>query len=139
LSNRAEIINPPGWKRPRGYANAIVLPAGRALFVAGIVGWNEAEQFTSDDFADQFRQALANIKTCVEAAGSSVNCIGRMTVYVTDKREYVAALSSLGGAWREIMGSHYPAMALIEVNGLLEPRARVEIEATGVVPDEGEA
>lgn len=137
MSTRAEIINPPGWRRPKGYANAVVLPQGRALFVAGMVGWNEEEQFTSDDFADQFRQALANIKACVEAAGSRVDCIGRMTVYVTDKREYTSALREIGAAWREVMGTHYPAMALLEVKGLLEPRAKVEIEATGVVPDAG--
>lgn len=139
MSTRPEIINPPGWKRPRGYSNAIVLPPGRALFVAGIVGWNASEQFTSDSFGAQFRQALINVKACVEAAGSRVDCIGRMTVYVTDKREYVAALAEIGAAWREIMGTHYPAMALLEVKALLEPRAKVEIEATGVVPDEGEA
>jgi enamine deaminase RidA (YjgF/YER057c/UK114 family) len=139
LSTRAEIINPPGWKRPKGYSNAVVLPPGRALFLAGIVGWNAAEQFTSDNFAAQFRQALVNVKTCVEAAGSSVNCIGRMTVYVVDKREYMSALGEIGAAWREVMGAHYPAMALVEVKALLEPRAKVEIEATGVVPDEGEA
>jgi enamine deaminase RidA (YjgF/YER057c/UK114 family) len=135
LSTRAEIINPPGWKRPRGYSNAIVLPRGRALFVAGIVGWNEQEQFTTDSFVGQFRQALANIRACVEAAGSRVDCIGRMTLYVTDKREYTGALPQIGAAWREVMGKHYPAMALVEVKGLLEPRAKIEIEATGVVPE----
>jgi enamine deaminase RidA (YjgF/YER057c/UK114 family) len=135
LTTRAEIINPPGWKRPRGYSNAIVLPAGRPLFVAGIVGWNADEQFTTDAFAGQFRQALLNIRACAEAAGSRVDCIGRMTLYVTDKREYVSALPEIGAAWREVMGTHYPAMALIEVKGLLEPRAKIEIEATGIVPE----
>jgi enamine deaminase RidA (YjgF/YER057c/UK114 family) len=135
LSTRAEIINPPGWKRPRGYSNAIVLPRGRALFVAGIVGWNEQEQFATDSFVGQLRQALANIRACVEAAGSRVDCIGRMTLYVTDKREYTGALPQIGAAWREVMGKHYPAMALLEVKGLLEPRAKIEIEATGVVPE----
>jgi enamine deaminase RidA (YjgF/YER057c/UK114 family) len=135
LSTRAEIINPPGWKRPKGYSNAVVLPRGRALFVAGIVGWNEQEQFTTDSFVDQFRQALVNIRACVEAAGSRVECIGRMTLFVTDKREYTGALPQIGAAWREVMGTHYPAMALLEVKGLLEPRAKVEIETTGVVPE----
>jgi enamine deaminase RidA (YjgF/YER057c/UK114 family) len=132
---QAEIINPPGWKRPKGYANAIVLPQGRPLFIAGMVGWDENEQIVSADFAQQFKRTLQNIRTCVEAAGSRVECIGRMTVFVTDKREYLGALKQLGAAWREVMGAHYPAMALLEVKALLEPGAKVEIEATGVVPD----
>ncbi|MCA8936724.1 MAG: RidA family protein [Planctomycetes bacterium] len=135
MSTQAEIINPPGWKRPKGYANAIVLPKGRPLFIAGMVGWDENEQFQSDDFAQQFGQALSNIRKCIEAAGSRVDCIGRLTIYVTSKAEYNASLSALGAAYRESMGSHFPAMALVEVSALLEDRAKVEIEATGVVPD----
>lgn len=134
-SSRAEIINPVGWKRPKGYANAIVLPNGRPLFVAGMVGWDEHEQIVSDDFVAQFRRTLQNIKTCVEAAGSSMDCIGRMTVFVTDKAEYTGNLKAIGKAWREVVGDHYPAMALLEVKSLLEPSAKVEIEATGVVPE----
>jgi enamine deaminase RidA (YjgF/YER057c/UK114 family) len=135
MTTQAETINPPGWKRPKGYANAIVLPRGRPLFIAGMVGWDVNEQFVSDDFAGQFRQALLNIKTCVEAAGSRVDCIGRMTIFVTDRREYQAGLAACGEAWREVMGRHYPAMALLEVKSLLDGAAKVEIEATGVVPE----
>ncbi|MCA8919228.1 MAG: RidA family protein [Planctomycetes bacterium] len=135
MSTQAEIINPPGWKRPKGYANAIVLPKGRPLFIAGMVGWDENEQFQSDDFAQQFGQALSNVRKCIEAAGSRVDCIGRLTIYVTSKAEYNASLRAVGAAYRETMGNHFPAMALVEVSALLEDRARVEIEATGVVPD----
>ncbi|MCA8917023.1 MAG: RidA family protein [Planctomycetes bacterium] len=135
MTTQPETINPPGWKRPKGYANAIVLPKGRPLFIAGMVGWNADEQFTTDDFTAQFRQALLNIKACVEAAGSRIDCIGRMTIYVTDKRDYSEDLPGIGAAWREVMGRHYPAMALLEVKSLLEDGAKVEIEATGVVPE----
>lgn len=131
----AQTILPEGWKRPKGYANAIALPKGRPLFIAGMVGWDENEEFQSDDFAAQFRQALLNIAACIEAAGSRIDCIGRMTIYVTDKQEYIAALKDIGAAWREVMGNHFPAMALVEVKGLLEDRAKVEIESTGVVPE----
>jgi enamine deaminase RidA (YjgF/YER057c/UK114 family) len=135
MTTQAETINPPGWKRPKGYSNVIVLPKGRPMFVAGMVGWDENEEFVSDDFTGQFRQALMNIKACVEAAGSRVDCIGRMTIFVTDKRDYQNSLAEIGAAWREVMGRHYPAMALLEVKSLLEKRAKVEIEATGVVPE----
>ncbi|MCB9894593.1 MAG: RidA family protein [Planctomycetes bacterium] len=135
MTTQAETINPPGWKRPKGYSNAIVLPKGRPMFIAGMVGWDENEEFVSDDFTAQFRQALLNIRACTEAAGSRVDCIGRMTLYVIDKRDYTADLPGIGAAWREVMGRHYPAMALIEVKSLLEPGAKLEIEATGVVPD----
>lgn len=135
MTSETEIFLPRGWKRPKGYANAIALPKGRPLFIAGMVGWDENEEFQSDDFAAQFRQALLNIAACVEAAGSRIDCIGRMTIYVIDKQEYVAALKDIGAAWREIIGRHYPAMALVEVKGLLEEGAKVEIEATGVIPE----
>jgi len=135
MGTRAQIINPPGWKRPKGYSNAVVLPKGRPLFIAGMVGWDETERFQSDDFADQFRQALLNIKCCVEQAGSRMDCIGRMTIFVASKQEYIACLPRLGKVYREVMGEHYPAMALVEVSALLEEGAKVEIEATGVVPD----
>jgi enamine deaminase RidA (YjgF/YER057c/UK114 family) len=135
MGTRAHIINPPGWKRPRGYSNAVVLPKGRPLFIAGMVGWDENERFQSDDFADQFRQALLNIKCCVEQAGSRIDCIGRMTIFVSSKQEYIDCLPRLGTLYREVMGEHYPAMALVEVSALLEEGAKVEIEATGVVPD----
>jgi len=128
-------INPTGWKRPRGYNNAVVLPHGRTLFVAGQIGWDAAEKLVGADFVAQFRQALANVRACVEAAGGRVEHLGRVNLYVTDKREYTDNLDAVGAAWREIMGRHFPAMALLEVKGLLEPGAKVEIEATGVVAD----
>ncbi len=135
MSNAPQVVQPDGWKRPRGYSNAIVLPKGRPLLIAGMVGWNENEQFTARDFAGQFKQALKNIKACVEQAGSRVDCIGRLTIYVTDKTEYLESLREVGDSYREVIGGHYPAMALVEVAGLLEEGAKVEIEATGVVPE----
>ncbi len=133
--NNAQVILPEGWKRPKGYANAIVMPRGRLLFVAGQVGWGSNGRIVSEDFTAQFKQALLNVRTCVEAAGSSVQHIGRMTLYVTDKGEYTRNLAGVGDAWREVMGRHYPAMALLEVKGLLERGAKIEIEADAVVPE----
>ncbi|MBZ0136577.1 MAG: RidA family protein [Planctomycetes bacterium] len=135
MTSETEVFLPHGWKRPKGYANAIVLPKGRPLFIAGMVGWDENEVFQTDDFAAQFRQALLNIAACIKAAGSRSDCIGRMTIFVTDKQEYVGSLKQVGVFWREVMGAHYPAMALVEVQALLEEGAKVEIEATGVVPE----
>jgi enamine deaminase RidA (YjgF/YER057c/UK114 family) len=137
MATQPDIILPEGWPRPRGYANAVLLPRGRALHVAGMVGWDTDERMVSDDFAAQFRQALANVLACVSAAGSRPEWIGSMTLYVTDKGEYRANLKAVGKAWRELMGRHYPAMALVEVKGLLEEGAKLEITATAVVPDEG--
>lgn len=133
--NGSITILPDGWRRPKGYANAIIMPQGRLLFIAGQVGWDVHERMVSDDFVAQFKQALLNVRTCVEAAGSRVDCIGRITLYVTDKQEYAASLKGVGEAWREIMGRHYPAMALLEVKGLLEQGAKVEVEADAVVPE----
>lgn len=133
-AQQTQTFLPEGWNRPKGYSNAIALPHGRPLFVAGMVGWNAAEKFEATTFADQFRQALLNIKACVEAAGSRVDCIGRMTLYVRDIAEYTASLKQIGASYREVMGKHYPAMALVEVKALVESEARLEIEATGVIP-----
>lgn len=135
MRQRSESILPDGWKRPKGYSNAVVLPHGRPLFIAGMVGWDENEKFRETTFGGQFRQALLNIKACVEKAGSRLDCIGRFTIYVTSKEEYCASLRELGAAYREVMGTHYPAMALVEVSALLEEGAKLEIEATGVVPE----
>ena len=129
-------VNPPGWPQPKGYANAIS-GRGRLVFVAGQVGWRpEEESFATDTFAGQFEQALRNTVTVLAAAGAKPEHVARMTWYVTDKREYLAALPALGRAWRAIMGRHYPAMALVEVSGLVEDRAKIEIETTALVPDE---
>ncbi len=128
-----ENFNPPGWVRPKGYTN-IVSAIGRQVFVAGQIGWNEEEKFESDDFADQAKQALLNIKTCLATAGAGPEHIVRLTWYVTDKQEYLAALERIGISYREVLGRCYPTMSLVQVAGLLEPRAKVEIEATAVVP-----
>lgn len=127
-------VTPAGWPKPKGYSNGMVLPPGRPLFIAGMVGWDEREKIVGPGIVEQFRQALKNIRAVAEAAGSSTRCIGRLTIFVTDKGAYAAARREIGAAYREIFGDHYPAMALIEVKGLLETGAVVEIEAAGVVP-----
>ena len=129
-----EILQPPGWARPRGYSNGIAAD-GRLVFVAGQVGWNaETESFESDDFADQCRATFENIVAVLAEAGGKPEHIVRMTWYVVDKAEYLASLGKVGEAYRDIIGRHYPAMAAIEVGGLVEDGARVEIEATAVLP-----
>jgi enamine deaminase RidA (YjgF/YER057c/UK114 family) len=129
-----EILQPPGWPRPRGYANGIAA-SGRFVFVSGMIGWNADGQFESDDFTDQARQALANAVAVLREAGARPEHIVRMTWYVVDRRAYLAAGSALGAAYREVIGPHYPAMTAVEVRALIEDRARVEIEVTAVVPD----
>ncbi len=129
-----ETFNPVGWVRPKGYSNA-VSARGRMVFVAGQVGWNAREVFETDDFVGQTRQALTNIRMCLEAAGAAPADIVRMTWYVVDKQEYLDTLAQVGTAYRDIMGRVYPAMSLVEVSGLIETGAKLEIEATAVVPD----
>jgi enamine deaminase RidA (YjgF/YER057c/UK114 family) len=126
------IVNPPELAKPRGYSHGI-RGRGELLFVAGQVGWDAGARITSDDFVAQFAQALDNVLAVVRAAGGAPESLARLTVYVVDKAEYMAAAKALGGAWRERMGRHYPAMALVEVKSLLEPGAKVEIEATAVL------
>jgi enamine deaminase RidA (YjgF/YER057c/UK114 family) len=128
-----QALNPPGWPTPRGYANGIAAE-GRVIFVAGQVGWTAAGRFETDDFAGQVRQALANVRDVLAVAGAGPEHVARMTWYVTDRREYLARLGDVGRAYREIMGKHYPAMTLVEVRALLEDGAKVEIEATAVLP-----
>jgi enamine deaminase RidA (YjgF/YER057c/UK114 family) len=130
-----EILQPPGWPRPRGYANGVAAQ-GRLVFVSGMIGWNDNGEFESDDFAGQARQALLNVVAVLREAGARPEHIVRMTWYVVDKRAYLAASAALGAAYREIIGAHYPAMTAVEVRALIEDRARVEIEATAVVPDD---
>ena len=125
-------IQPPAWKRPRGYTNAIAA-RGEHIFVAGQIGWNEDEVIVSADFAEQAAQALRNIVTLLREAGASPADLVRLTWYVTDKREYRAARERLGAAYREILGDAYPAMTLVQVADLLEDGAKVEIEATAVL------
>ena len=130
-----EIINPERLGRPRGYANGVLAPAGgRLLFVAGQIAWDERQRIVSDDFVEQFERALANVLAVVAEAGGAPEHVARLTVYVTDKREYQSRTREVGERWRALMGRHYPAMALVEVRGLLEDGAKVEIEATAVLP-----
>ncbi len=128
------ILNPPGWPRPRGYSNGIAT-TGRQIYVAGMVGWNVREQFDSYDFVDQFRQALKNIVAVLREGGAGPEHVVRMTMYFLDKRDYRSRLPEIGGVWREVMGRSFPVMAAVEVKGLMEDRARLEIEATAVVPE----
>ncbi|MCY7318478.1 MAG: RidA family protein [Ramlibacter sp.] len=128
-----QVVLPPGWPRPRGYANG-VSASGRMLFIAGMIGWDAQGVFHSDDFADQARQALRNIADVLREAGGQPENIVRMTWYVTDKREYLAAGKEIGQAFREIIGSYNAAMTAVEVRALIEDRAKVEIEATAVIP-----
>ncbi len=131
---RARTITPPGWARPRGYSNGMAA-RGELLAVAGMIGWDAQERLVSDEFVPQFRQALANVRDVVLAAGGQPGDILSLTIYVTDKREYIAALSEVGAAYRELLGRHYPAMALVQVAALLEDRARVEIQALAALPE----
>jgi enamine deaminase RidA (YjgF/YER057c/UK114 family) len=125
---------PPGWPRPRGYANGVVA-RGRMVFVAGQVGWNTAEQFESEDIAGQARQALANVVAILKEGGAGPEHIVRMTWYVLDKREYLAAYPEIGKAFRTLIGNYEIAMTAVQVAGLVEEGAKLEIEVTAVVPD----
>jgi len=129
-----QILQPPAWARPRGYSNGIVT-RGQVVFVAGQIGWDAQCRFQTSDLAGQVRQALENIVAVLAQAGARPEHIARMTWYVTDKREYIAAYGTIGAAYREVIGTHYPAMTAIEVSALLEDQAKVEIEATAVIPD----
>jgi enamine deaminase RidA (YjgF/YER057c/UK114 family) len=130
-----KFINPESLGRPRGYANGVIAPAGgRLLFVAGQIAWDERQRIVSDDFVEQFGRALANVLAVVAEAGGTPEHVARLTIYVTDKREYQARTREIGERWRALMGRHYPAMALVEVRGLLEDGAKVEVEATAVLP-----
>jgi enamine deaminase RidA (YjgF/YER057c/UK114 family) len=125
-------LQPPGWPRPKGYANGIVAE-GRTVFVAGQIGWDEHEQFPGDDFVAQVRQALKNTLAVLAEAGAGPEHIARMTWYITDREEYLARAAEVGAVYRELMGRNYPAMAMVQVVALMEARARVEIESTAVV------
>ena len=128
------VLQPEGWPRPRGYANGVAAQ-GRQVFVAGMVGWNAAGEFESDDLAAQVRQALLNVRAVLEEAGARPEHMVRMTWYVVSRAEYLARGREIGAAYREVMGAHYDvAMSAVEVSALMEPRARAEIEVTAVVP-----
>jgi enamine deaminase RidA (YjgF/YER057c/UK114 family) len=125
---------PRGWPRPKGYSNAMAA-RGRIVLTAGVVGWNEQQEFVETTLAGQFAQTLRNIVAILECDGASPKNIARLTCYVTSIDEYLESAKEIGAAWREIMGRHYPAMALVEVVRLVEREAKVEIEATAVVPE----
>ena len=127
-----KILQPPGWPRPKGYANGIAA-SGRMVFTAGVVGWNAEERFEYADLAGQFRQALLNTRAILAEGGAEPADIVRMTCYITDKREYLAARAAIGEAWREVLGKVFPCMAVIEVSAFVEDAAKVEIETTAVV------
>ena len=130
-----DILHPSHWKPAKGYANGIAA-TGRMVFTGGLIGWNADQIFESDDFAAQVSQALQNIVDVLACAGARPEHLVRLTWYVTDKNEYLAALKAIGTAYRAIIGRHYPAMALVQVVTLVEDRAKVEIEATAVIPEE---
>lgn len=128
-------IAPPGFAPPRGYSHGLLAPAGgRLLFVAGQVAWDGERRLVGNGFAGQFGKALENVVAVVRAAGGAAEHVARLTIYITDREEYLAQLAAIGVAYRAVMGHHYPAMALVEVQGLLDPAAMVEIEATAVLP-----
>ena len=128
-----EFLQPEGWAKPRGYSNGVAA-TGRLVFVSGMVGWDADGVFHTDDFASQVRQALANAVAVLAAGGARPEHIVRMTWYVLDKKEYLAASKEVGQAYRDVIGRHFPAMTAVQVAGLIEDRARVEIEVTAVIP-----
>jgi enamine deaminase RidA (YjgF/YER057c/UK114 family) len=129
-----KFLQPPDWIRPKGYANGVTAK-GSLVFVSGMVGWNAQGKFEARDFAGQVRQTLRNVVEVLHQAKAKPEHIARMTWYVVDKDEYMAANREVGVVYREIIGRHYPAMTVVEVSGLLETEARVEIEVTAVVPE----
>jgi enamine deaminase RidA (YjgF/YER057c/UK114 family) len=129
-----KVLQPPNWPRPKGYSNGVAT-RGSLVFLSGIIGWNARGEFAARDFTSQVRQALLNIVEILKEAQARPEHIARMTWYVLDKNEYMAAATEMGAVYREIIGRHYPAMTVVEVSGLVEPNARVEIEVTAVVPD----
>ncbi len=129
-----EILQPPGWARPRGYSNGIVA-CGRLVFLGGQVGWNANEEFETEAFCGQAKQALSNITTLLAEAGGSAEHIVRLTWFIADRQEYLTCLEELGAAYREVIGRHFPVMSVIEVKGFIEVGAKLEIEATAVIPD----
>jgi enamine deaminase RidA (YjgF/YER057c/UK114 family) len=130
---KPQVILPTGWPRPKGYSNGVIA-SGRTLFIAGMVGWDAQGVFHSDDFVIQVKQALRNVADVLREAGGMPENVVRMTWYVTDKREYLAAAKEIGVAFREIIGAYNMAMTAVEVTALMEDRAKVEIEVTAVLP-----
>lgn len=133
MSDR-QILQPLGWPRPKGYANGIAV-SGRQVFVAGMVGWNERAEFVETTLVGQVRQALENVRAVLAEAGAGPEHIVRMTWYLLDRREYLAQSPAIGAVYREVLGKNFPAMSAVEVAGLVEDSALVEIEVTAVVPE----
>ena len=129
------VLLPPGWAPPIGYANGISVSAGRIVFIAGQVGWDERQHFHSEELIPQFEQALMNVLAVLAQAGGAPEHICRMTAYCIDKPAYLAARAELGRVWRRLMGKHYPAMSMIFVADLLDHPAKIELEATAVMPE----
>ncbi|MGM9425916.1 RidA family protein [Hydrogenophaga sp. MI9] len=129
-----QFLQPPGWATPKGYANGVAAK-GTLVFVGGQIGWNGEQQFESDDFIAQTKQALQNVHAVLACAGAGPEHMVRMTWYITDRDEYNTRLRELGTVYREVMGKCFPAMTCVEVSRLVESRAKVEIEVTAVVPD----
>ena len=128
-----KILQPPGWPRPKGYSNGI-MAEGKLIFLGGLVGWDETEKIVSDDFVEQVQQVLKNIISVLTEADAGPEHLTRMTWYVTDKNEYLNSTDEVGKVYREIIGKNFPAMALVQVAGLVEDGAKLEIEATAVIP-----
>ena len=129
-----QMLHPANWKPAIGYSNGVAA-TGRMVFCGGLIGWNANQEFETDDFAGQVRQTLLNIVAVLAEGGAKPEHLVRLTWYVTDKKEYLSRLKDLGAIYREVIGRHFPAMALVQVGALVEDRAKVEIEATAVVPD----
>jgi enamine deaminase RidA (YjgF/YER057c/UK114 family) len=130
-----KILQPPGWVKPKGYSNGIAVKGGTTVFIAGQIAFDSKNVFEEKTFAGQFRQTLKNTLAVLAEAGGRPEHIVRMTWYVLDKQEYLGALKDVGAAWRELIGRHYPAMAVVQVGGLMEDEARLEIETTAVIPE----
>ena len=126
---------PEGWPRPKGYSNGISAQGGNTIYVAGLIGWDENEEIVSDSLVDQFRKTLENTVAVLAEGGAGPEHVVRMTWYITNKQEYLSNLKEMGKAYREIMGSHYPTMACLEVSALMEDKAKIEIETTAVISD----
>lgn len=132
----AQVLLPPGWSPPIGYANGIVAPPGRLVFIAGQVGWDAQQHFASAELVPQFEQALENVLAVLAEAGGEPSHICRLTAYCVDKRAYLDGRKELGRIWRRLMGAHYPCMTMIFVSDLLDAPGKIELEATAVIPTE---
>lgn len=130
-----KFLQPPDWAKPKGFSNGIAVRGGTTVYIAGQVGYDGQGVFREKDFGGQFRQAVANILAVLAEAGGRPEHLVRMTWYVLDRDEYLGALKAVGAAYRELMGRHYPVMAVVQVSALVEPEARLEIEAVAVIPD----